>query len=61
MTKINKPLKDWDISEFTDMGSLPKLPVDPNRRPFFGFCKVKKEGQKPQSKGYVIRINPSVQ
>lgn len=61
MTRTDKPFEEWDISDFTYGGSFADRPIDRNSRPFFGFCKIKKEGQKPQSKGYVIRVKPSEQ
>ena len=54
MTKTNKPFKDWDISDFKDMGSLAQPPIDKNRRPFYGFCKVKKGEPRPLSSNCTV-------
>ena len=40
-----KAFKDFEISDFSDMGSLPaqtEKPVPSKHRPFFGFNKTKK-------------------
>ena len=49
MTENKKTFKDWDISDFKDMGSLPQKPMSKSHRPFYGFCKVKKGEPRPQS------------
>ena len=42
MNKSKKQLKDFEISDFIDMGSLPKEGKYSSHRPFFGFNKTKK-------------------
>ncbi|MBR5911830.1 MAG: hypothetical protein IKZ55_07570 [Bacteroidales bacterium] len=37
-----KAFKDFDISDFKDMGTLPKQETTASHRPFFGFNKLKK-------------------
>ena len=49
MIETKKAFKDWDISDFKDMGSLPQMPISKDRRPFYGFCKVKNGEPRPQS------------
>ena len=42
MSKSKKQIKDFEISDFIDMGSLPKDGEVVSRRPFFGFNKTRK-------------------
>lgn len=49
MTKTKKQFKDFDISDFEDMGeSLAQFPIRRNSTPFYGFNKVKKGEPCPQ-------------
>jgi len=42
MSKSKKQFKDFEISDFIDMGSLPKDKETVSHRPFFGFNKTRK-------------------
>jgi hypothetical protein len=43
MTETKKAFKDYDISDFKDMGSLPKWPETTEKhRPFIPFIKAQK-------------------
>ena len=42
-----KEFKDFDVADFTDMGSLPKREMSTSRRPFFGFNKTKASVMSP--------------
>ena len=42
MSKSKKQFKDFEISDFIDMGSLPKDRETVSHRPFFGFNKTRK-------------------
>ena len=39
MNKTQKQFKDFEISDFIDMGSLPKKEESISHRPFYGFNK----------------------
>lgn len=42
MNNSQKQFKDFEISDFIDMGSLPKDKNAVSHRPFFGFNKTRK-------------------
>ncbi len=47
-----KDFKDWDISDFKDMGSLAHHPIQKDRISFNGFVKAIKGQPYPQYKDY---------
>ena len=52
MTQTKKDFKDWDISDFKDMGSLAHHPIQEGRVSFNGFVKAIKGQPHPQYKDY---------
>lgn len=49
MEETRKAFKDWDISDFKDIGeSLAQAPIRRDRTPFYGFNKVKEGAPRPQ-------------
>ena len=52
-----KAFKDFDISDFKDMGSLSKQANATSHRPFFGFNKLKKGARcKPYAKHPISKL-----
>ena len=52
MTQTKKAFKDWDISDFKDMGSLAHHPIQEGHISFNGFVKAIKGQPCPQYKDY---------